>query len=199
LQGGAGVVLAVLAASFVVGMAVATVAGGPASTPQATLPAAAVEVLRSPPRPSVPQASLTPETGLPTPSTSEAPDDTPTPAVTPRPEPTLPATPAGPKPAEVVLAFYVAVATHDWDTATALWSPEMQRRYPPAEDIVARFSATERIHINLIDTVERSGDTARVAVTLLEYRTTGPSPQRFVGAWDLVRIDGQWVLDDPDF
>jgi hypothetical protein len=40
---------------------------------------------------------------------------------------------------------------------------------------------------------------ARVEVTLVEYRTVEPSPRTFVGAWDLVLVDGRWLLNDPDF
>jgi hypothetical protein len=36
-------------------------------------------------------------------------------------------------------------------------------------------------------------------VSLVEYRTVEPSPRTFTGAWDLIRIDGRWLLHDPDF
>ena len=41
--------------------------------------------------------------------------------------------------------------------------------------------------------------TANVAVDLIEYRESGPSPRRFVGDWDLVLVDGRWLMSDPDF
>jgi hypothetical protein len=38
-----------------------------------------------------------------------------------------------------------------------------------------------------------------VALALTEYRSSGPSPRRFVGSWDLVRVGDRWLLADPDF
>jgi hypothetical protein len=77
----------------------------------------------------------------------------------------------------------------------------MQERYPVQEWLIDRFRRTTRIDITRLRTisVDRDAGRARVAVTLVEYRTVEPSPRTFVGAWDLVRIDGRWVLDDPDF
>ena len=98
-----------------------------------------------------------------------------------------------------MLAFYEAVENHDWDTAIDLWSPSMQQRYPPQEWLINRFRRTTRIDVTRIKTVSRSGDQARVEVSLTEYRTVEPSPRRFVGAWDLVLRDGRWFLNDPDF
>ena len=138
-------------------------------------------------------------TPLPTASRTAAP--IPTPVITPKPPAvpvaTPPAQPAGP--AAAVLAFYDAVEDHDWDTAIDLWSPSMQERYPPQEWLVARFRPTTRIDVTRIDTISNSGGRARVEVSLTEYRTVEPSPRRFVGAWDLVRRDGRWLLNDPDF
>ena len=99
------------------------------------------------------------------------------------------------------MAFYDAVEDHDWDTATNLWSPSMQERYPPDEWLVGRFRKTTRIDITSLRTValNRDAGTATVQVSLVEYRTVEPSPRTFVGSWDLVRINGRWVLDDPHF
>jgi hypothetical protein len=100
-----------------------------------------------------------------------------------------------------VASFYDAVEDHDWDTATNLWSPSMQRRYPPDEWLVDRFRRTTRIEITRLQTVavNRDAGTARVEVSLIEYRSVEPSPRTFVGAWDLVRIDGRWLLNQPYF
>jgi hypothetical protein len=97
--------------------------------------------------------------------------------------------------------FYNAVVAHDWATATALWSPSMQQRYPPQEWLIDRFKRTTRIDITNLRTlsVNESAGTARVAVSLIEYRTVDPSPRTFVGSWDLVRIDGRWLLNAPHF
>jgi hypothetical protein len=118
-----------------------------------------------------------------------------------RPQPTQPPTPGGPGPARTVASFYDAVVRHDWDRAIDLWSPSMQQRYPPDEWLIDRFRPTTRIDITLLvtDSVNREAGTARVSVSLVEYRRTGPSPRTFVGSWDLVRIDGEWKLDRPHF
>ena len=111
-------------------------------------------------------------------------------------------TPQPPKvsaPAAAVLAFYDAVEAHNWDAAVALWSPSMQERYPPQDYLIDRFRRTTRIDVTYLQTVSDSGGRARVNVSLTEYRSVEPSPQRFVGAWDLVLRDGRWVLNDPDF
>ena len=99
------------------------------------------------------------------------------------------------------MAFYDAVERHDWETAIDLWSPSMQQRYPVQEWLIDRFERTTRIDITRLRTisVDQEAGVARVAVSLVEYRTVEPSPRTFVGAWDLVRIDGRWVLNDPDF
>ena len=191
-----------LGASFIVGLAVATLAAGPGQPSETTLPAAAGVSTQPSSGGATGPASFPAQTTSPPPSPSEPPASNPTPTVTPAPDDTpRPDKNEGEGPAEVVLAFYVAVATHEWKTARDLWSPDMQLRYPPDAHIVDRFSATQRIHINLIKTVEvdRSAGTARVEVTMLEYRTVEPSPRRYVGAWDLVRIDGRWLLHAPDF
>jgi hypothetical protein len=100
-----------------------------------------------------------------------------------------------------VLDFYDAAADHDWDRAIGRWSPSMQERYPPQEWLIDRFRPTTRIDVTRLRTlsVDRDANTARVAISLTEYRTAEPSPRRFSGAWDLVRRDGRWLLDDPDF
>jgi hypothetical protein len=133
----------------------------------------------------------------PTPPQTTVPTPAPTPQVTPAPTApvaTQPASPAG-----AVLAFYEAVEDHDWDTAISLWSPSMQERYPPQEWLIDRFRRTTRIDVTRIETVSNADGRARVEISLTEYRAVEPSPRRFVGAWDLVRRDGRWVLNDPDF
>jgi hypothetical protein len=77
----------------------------------------------------------------------------------------------------------------------------MQQRYPPQQWLIDRFRPTTRIDITRLQTisVDREAGRARVGVSLVEYRTVEPSPRSFVGAWDLVLIDGRWLLDDPDF
>lgn len=151
---------------------------------------------------STPSATPTAE-----PMAEPTPDPTPTPTPRPTSRPTPRPTPAPTQPpqtsaaAAAVVAFYDAVEDQDWETATDLWSPSMQERYPPDEWLVGRFRRTTRIDITSLRTVslDRDAGTARVEVALVEYRTVEPSPRSFVGAWDLVKIDGRWLLNDPQF
>jgi hypothetical protein len=154
------------------------------------------------------RAPVTPVPVTPAPATAAGPTSaSPTPAATPVPTarsvPTPRPTPAPiaglSAPSAAVVAFYNAVEAHDWDTAISLWSASMQRRYPPDEWLIARFSRTTRIDILSVHRVMSSATRATVAVTIREYRTVEPSPRRFVGDWDLILVDGRWLLDDPDF
>jgi hypothetical protein len=77
----------------------------------------------------------------------------------------------------------------------------MRRRYPPDEWLIGRFSRTTRIDITRLRQValNQSAGTATVAVSLVEYRTVEPSPRTFSGTWDLVLINGRWLLNQPHF
>lgn len=77
----------------------------------------------------------------------------------------------------------------------------MRRQYPPKGYIDGRFSRTTRIDLrrNEIISLDRRAGTAVVAVDLIEYRTVEPSPRRFIGRWDLVLVNGQWLMDRPHF
>jgi eukaryotic-like serine/threonine-protein kinase len=173
------------------------------SAPPASVPAATPVFFPPIPTPSpTPIVTSTPEprpTADPTSAPTPPPTPRPTPQPTPRPTPIPPPPTSGP--AQAVVAFYGAVERHDWDTAIDLWSPSMQERYPVQEWLIDRFERTTRIDITSLRTisVDQDAGRARVAVSLVEYRTVEPSPRTFTGAWDLVRIDGRWVLNDPDF
>jgi hypothetical protein len=213
----AGVLLAALVPLALVAVALmGSALGGPdggrsldaTSTPDlAIVPPATPPLTRA-------SASSTPEvTPSPTPTPTPSPTATPRPTAeppTPRPtlEPTPPPTPAPTAaparlspPARAVERFYEAVASHDWDLATALWSPSMRERYPPDEWLIGRFRPTTRIDITRLVTrsVDLDAGTANVAVRLTEYRTEEPSPRTFTGSWDLVLLDGHWKLDQPHF
>jgi eukaryotic-like serine/threonine-protein kinase len=153
----------------------------------------------------VPTASPTPTPSAPpterpvvrpSPKVTARPTARPTPRPTPR-----PASVAGPArdPAETVARFYSLVERHDYDAAAALWSPRMRRQYPPSRYIDGRFDATTRIDINRlrIQRMSVSSRTAVVAIDITEYRSSG-SARRWVGSWDLVLINGAWLMDDPD-
>jgi tRNA A-37 threonylcarbamoyl transferase component Bud32 len=193
-----GVLIAAVAVLFL-GAIVAGFLRGPARSPSPTeLPGAVVVAPTASQVPNVATLVILP---APTPTATAAPAPTSTPVPTPRPTPR----PTPPRPANTpggaVTAFYDAVERHDWDTAIPLWSPSMQKRYPPQEWLIGRFRNTTRIDITRLRTVaiNQSAGTARVEVTLVEYRTVEPSPRTFVGAWDLVLINGRWLLNDPDF
>jgi serine/threonine-protein kinase len=136
----------------------------------------------------------------PTPPPTVPPPTAPPASATPRPAPATAPQPRLAAPSAAVASFYDAVESHDWDRAIAAWSPDMQARYPPDEWLIGRFRSTTRIDISRLRLIaSETADTATVAVTLVEYRTVEPSPRTFVGDWDLILVDGRWLLHDPDF
>ena len=145
-----------------------------------------------------PEPTRTPE-----PTPTRRPQPTPEPKSTPRPQPTSRPAPAQParEPAETVARFYRLVVEERFDDAAALWTAEMRERYPPEGNIDGRFAPTTDIDLrrNEIVAFDPDAGTATVAVDIIEYRESGPSPRRFVGDWDLVLIDGRWLMSDPDF
>jgi hypothetical protein len=186
----------VLDATGIPGVAEAT--GAPAV-------AAAPVVERTPSPTLVPtpsQVASTPPTAAPTAAPATLPPHRatrPIIVVPPTAAPTAAPTVTGPR--EAVARFYQAAAAHDWETAVALWSPSMQRRYPPQQWLIDRFKRTTRIDLTRLAIlgVDASAGTATVGVRLVEYRTVEPSPRSFAGSWDLVRLDGAWLLDEPHF
>jgi hypothetical protein len=104
-------------------------------------------------------------------------------------------------PAETVARFYRLVVLERFDDAAELWSSQMLARYPPDAYIDGRFAPTTEIVMqrNEIVAMDPRAGTATVAVDIVEYRESGPSPLRFVGSWDLVLVDGVWLMHDPDF
>ncbi len=77
----------------------------------------------------------------------------------------------------------------------------MLAEYPQAGYIDGRFAPTTRIDLNRNEVValDSSAGTAVVAVDLVEYRSSGPSPRRFIGSWDLVLTGEGWRMDEPHF
>jgi hypothetical protein len=142
--------------------------------------------------------------GTPRPVVTTSPSDPtpPPPAVTEPPTPVTPEpteSPASPGPKRAVRDFYAAVEAKAWDVATALWSPAMQAAYPPDVYIIERFAETTAIDITSLVTTSRGDGRAHVEVTLLEYRLLETEPRTISGAWDLVKLDGVWLLDAPYF
>jgi hypothetical protein len=183
-------------------------AGGTVAGATATPRPTAVAVI--PPPTATPMREATP---TPTPEPTPTPSPTPTPEPTRKPKPTPEPTPdPTPKarpapelpardPAETVARFYRLVVEDRFDEAAALWTADMRERYPPEGNIDGRFAPTTDIDLvrNEIVAIDPQAGTATVAVDLIEYRESGPSPRRFVGDWDLVLVDGRWLMDDPDF
>jgi hypothetical protein len=185
-------------------------------TPQASAIAAASPSAEPSERPSpTPSTSptLAPSTSptlaptlAPTPAATPAPTPLITPPPTPAPQPPAatraPVPPAGPTGPQVVVAsFYDFVEAHRFDAAAALWTDRMLAEYPQDGYIDGRFAPTTRIDLNRNEVVSlnSSAGTAVVAVDLIEYRSSGPSPRRFVGSWDLVLTDAGWRMDEPHF
>jgi serine/threonine-protein kinase len=212
---GIGVLLAALIpAAAIAGLALATVLGagaGGSQQPDATdAPAVALGPGETSTPSLAPATPLASSTVVPSSTPESTPAATPEPTRKPTPKPTERATPrptappttaVAANPARTVAKFYDAVEAHDWDTAIALWSPSMRRRYPPQQWLIDRFKRTTRIDLPRLRTVsvDRAAGRARVAVTLVEYRTVEPSPRTFSGSWDLVVINGRWRLNDPNF
>ena len=191
---------AILRGTGELGGAVAGATATPRPTAVAVFPTATAMLTRE--ATPTPTAEPTP-TSSPTPTPESTPKPTPAPEPTPSPTPTSRSAPASPArdPAETVARFYRLVVEERFDEAAALWTADMRERYPPAGNIDGRFAPTTDIDLvrNEIVAMDRQAGKATVAVDLIEHRESGPSPRRFVGDWDLVLVDGRWLMDDPDF
>jgi hypothetical protein len=143
-----------------------------------------------------PTPTPTPE---PTPTPTPRPEPTPTPQPTPRPTPPPDDGLPDRDPAETVARFYRLVVRERFDDAAALWTAEMRQRYPPREYIDGRFNDTTEIEMrrNEIIAFDPDAGTATVAVDIVEYEPGAST--RFIGDWDLLLVDGRWLLNDPDF
>ena len=157
------------------------------------------------------QATPTPEPSTtPRPRASTPPQSAPTvaatpiptvrasaPAATPRPsEPATVALAGGPE--DAVAAFYAAVVDERFDAAYALWSDRMKATYPRPEQLDDRFADTAAISFSELRVASRSGADATVQANFTERYDTGSS-RDFIGYWRLVRVDGRWLLDEPNY
>ena len=126
---------------------------------------------------------------------------TPRPTLRPTPRPTVAPASRASTPNAAVADFYDAAAAHDWNRAIARWSEGMKRRYPPDQWLIGRFSRTTRIEITRLrqTSLDATAGRATVAVTLVEDRTVEPSPWTLSGRWELIRVNGRWLLDNPHF
>ena len=171
----------------------------PTSTPQAT---------------TQPTPMLTPApTAVPTPAPTVEPAATPLPTVVPTPAPVTPAPatpepPATPVPTAVVVAvlepedavaaFYEHVVDEEFDAAYAMWSDRMRREFPREENLDGRFDETASITFTQLRTVARDGTRALVQANLVEQYETGAT-REFIGYWEVVQVDGRWLLDQPHY
>ncbi|MBW3612605.1 MAG: protein kinase [Chloroflexi bacterium] len=139
----------------------------------------------------------------PTPSPEPIPDPTTAQAPAPNPAPTTPApAAAGPValagPDDAVAAFYRFVTDGAFDAAYALWSAHMKATYPRQENLDDRFANTASITFSQLSVASRSGDAATVQANFTE-RYDGGGSREFIGYWRLVRVDGSWLLDEPNY
>jgi hypothetical protein len=150
-------------------------------------------------------------TAAPTPLPATA---APTPAATPVPQPTLattadPAPPAStPAPTAVVVAvagpddavaaFYGHAAGGNFDAAYALWSARMRAAYPRQENLDGRFAETASIAFEQLFVAEQTDGAATVQANFTETYDSGAT-RDFIGYWQLVRVDGRWLLDRPHY
>jgi len=151
--------------------------------------------------PATPQP-VTPQPATPAPATPQPPTPvpaTPQPIVTPAPTPAPTAVivaVAGPE--DAVSAFYGDVAAGEFDAAYALWSDRMKATYPRSANLDERFDETAEIRFGSLYVAERSATTAVVQANFTEIYDGGGS-RDFIGYWELVLVDGRWLLDAPHY
>ena len=148
-------------------------------------PTATPESTAEPSRPSTPSQRPDPSAAQPT----IAP--TPRPAATP-----APVAVAGPD--DAVAAFYAHVAAGRFDEAYALWSDRMKATYPRADNLDGRFDSTESITFDELSVASQSAGEATVQANFIE-RYEGGSSRQFIGYWRLIRVDGRWLLHEPNY
>jgi hypothetical protein len=151
-------------------------------------------------------------TAVPTPAPTPLPTAVPTPApvavVTPAPAPANPPPPATPEPTAVIVAlaqpddsvaaFYGNVAAGNFDAAYSLWSDRMKATYPRQENLDDRFDDTASITFEQLFVASRTSRTATVQANFVETYDSGSS-REFIGYWELVLVDGRWLLDAPHY
>jgi len=170
-------------------------------------------VITPPPTPEA--MSPTPEpTAAPTPAatslaTVATPPPTPVPAtpapVTPAPPTPAPATPiptaavaVTTEPTAAVAQFYRHAVDGAFDAAYALWSERMKREFPREANLDGRFDDTAAITFTQLRTVALDGGSAIVQANFVEEYESGGS-REFIGYWELVLVDGAWLLDFPHY
>jgi hypothetical protein len=133
------------------------------------------------------------------------------PASPPTPAPVAAATPppATPAPAPIVVArattpdetvatWYSYVESGNFDAAYSLWSDRMKATYARRENLDERFDQTASISFSQLDVVQQDQRSATVQANFLETYDSGSSRQ-FIGYWELISVDGRWLLDAPHY
>lgn len=105
----------------------------------------------------------------------------------------------GASPVDVVRTFYALVAAHHFREAAELWTPQLRSTYPPAQYIDGRFAAVQSLTLNRAEQVGGYGQTATVAVDLMEVDSGSSTPRHFIGTWQVVRVVDRWLLNQPTF
>jgi hypothetical protein len=153
-------------------------------------------------------------TAVPTPAPTPVPTTVPTPApvavVTPAPTPANAPAPPPPTPEpttvivalaqadDSVAAFYANVAAGNFDAAYSLWSDRMKATYPRQENLDDRFDDTANITFEQLFVASQTSRTATVQANFVETYDSGSS-REFIGYWELVLVNGRWLLDAPHY
>jgi hypothetical protein len=209
-----GTAAVIAVAQFVAGRDDAPTAHVPSPSPSIVVGTPGGAVLASTPEPTQqPTPEPTPQaTPEPTPEPIPTPQPTPPHTASPTPQPAT-ATPATPlpataaptpivvavaDPADAVAAFYGNVVAGDFDAAYSLWSDRMRTTFPREGNLDDRFAETDRITFSQLEVVERTATTATVQANFTETYESGASRQ-FIGYWELVLVNGRWLLDEPHY
>ena len=102
------------------------------------------------------------------------------------------------QPDDAVAIFYRYVESGRFDEAHALWSDRMKAQYPRPENLDDRFDDTAAITITALYIAEQYGSNATVQANFTQTYDSGSS-RDFVGYWQLVRVNGRWLLDRPTY
>ena len=169
----------------------AVLAGTPEPTLSAT-PRLTPEPAGSPtPQPTVTQAVVPAPPATPAPVAAGTP-----PPATPAPEPIVVARATTPD--ETVATWYSYVESGNFDAAYSLWSDRMKATYARRENLDERFDQTASIAFSQLDVVQQDQRSATVQANFVETYDSGSSRQ-FVGYWELISVDGRWLLDAPHY
>lgn len=180
--------------------------GGEIVTPEPTASPSPTEEPTPPPTPAPTPVPTPVPTAVPT--TLAAATPAPTAAATAAPATPPPAVPAASPtpivvavlegPDDAVAVFYAHAVDEEFDAAYALWSDRMKAQYPREDNLDGRFDQTAAITFTQLQTVERSSDRAVVQANFVEEYDSGGS-REFIGFWELVFVDGRWLLDQPHY